>query len=249
MLVKIDSVWKAYRSHNVLGVKEWIINKKSLANTHFDRKWSLQDVNLTINSSSSVGIMGHNGAGKSTLLNLILGTIQQDYGYIVRNCKIGAMLELGAGFHPDLTGVENIILSSSLNGNSINHTKSALESIIDFSELGSSVFLPLRTYSAGMSARLAFSILACTNFDLLVIDEVLAVGDASFQTKCGLYLKDFIKRGGTLVIASHNLGALKDLCSYGLCLHQGSAIYYGEITSAISHYNNIIQDKTDNHPI
>ena len=239
--IEVNGVWKTYHNHVRLGVKERLVGKRvSGEEEHFARRWALKDINFKVEAGRSLGIVGHNGTGKSTLLSLILGTIKEDQGEIKRRGQIGAMLELGSGCHPDLTGRENIFLNGSILGLRIAEIKQKFDSIVAFSELGSAIDLPLRTYSSGMSARLSFAVLAHAHRDVLLIDEVLAVGDASFQAKCSAYLSDYTARGGTLVVVSHNLEAVQELCVDGIWLDEGRLIEQGSIETTIEAYRKFI---------
>lgn len=236
-MIDVNGVWKTYRNHPQLGIKERLVGKRvPVEEGRFARSWALQDISFQVDAGRSLGIVGHNGTGKSTLLSLILGTIKEDHGDIKRKGRIGAMLELGSGCHPDLTGRENIFLNGAILGLRIAEIKQKFESIIAFSELGAAIDLPMRTYSSGMSARLAFSVLAHAHRDVLLIDEILAVGDASFQTKCSAYLRDYTAHGGTLVVVSHNLSTLEELCVDGIWLHEGKLLAHGPITATVERY-------------
>jgi lipopolysaccharide transport system ATP-binding protein len=239
--IEVNGVWKTYRNPIRLGIKERLVGKRVAANEeHFARRWALRDINFKVNAGRSLGIIGHNGTGKSTLLSLILGTIREDKGEIKRRGRIGAMLELGSGCHPDLTGRENIFLNGSILGLRLAEIKRKLDSIVAFSELGSAVDLPMRTYSSGMSARLSFAVLAHAQSEVLLIDEVLAVGDASFQAKCSKYLSDYTAQGGTLIVVSHNLEAVHELCVDGIWLHEGRLIEQGSIEAIIESYRKAV---------
>lgn len=236
-MIEINGVWKTYHNHPRLGVKERLVGKRVAAEWgRFARNWALQDISFTVDTGRSLGIVGHNGTGKSTLLSLILGTINQDRGEIRRGGNIGGMLALGSGCHPDLTGRENIYLSGSILGLRMAEIRRKFDSIVAFSELGSAIDLPLRTYSSGMSARLAFSVLAHAHRDVMLIDEVLAVGDASFQAKCAAFFIDYQAQGGTLIVVSHDLVSLQKLCADGIWLHEGKVVEWGPIAAAIDSY-------------
>ena len=235
-MIEVNGVWKSYSSRAQLGVKEHLVGKCLPAANRFLRKWALQDISFTVDSGCSLGIVGHNGTGKSTLLSLVLGTIKEDRGTITRKGRIGSMLELGSGCHQDLSGRENIFLNGSILGLRIAEIKQQFDSIINFSELGTAIDMPMRTYSSGMSARLAFSVLAHARCDVLLIDEILAVGDLNFQAKCSAYLFNYTAQGGTLVVASHNLQALQELCVDGIWLHEGKLVEHGPIAIAVQSY-------------
>ena len=236
------NVSKSFRSTEVLGIKEWAINGLVKPKTNLARNWSLKNVSFSVKRGKSLGLIGHNGAGKSTLLNLLLGTIQPTEGYIETTGRIGAMLELGAGFHSELSGVENIYLNASILGVRIDTIKKRLVKIVEFSELDEAIKLPLRTYSAGMIARLAFSILVHADMDILLLDEVIAVGDAIFQNKCRKYLEEFSENGGTLVLASHNLDLLSILCNDALHLYNGEVVASGNIKTVLDNYKSYVNN-------
>src|SRR5205807_4501789 len=166
--------------------------------------YALKNVSFEIESGNSVAIIGSNGAGKSTLLSLIYGLAKPSEGTITVNGKVAALLELGSGFHPDLTGAENLVLNASLLGFSRKQTTALFDSIVDFAGLAEVIDEPLRTYSSGMSMRLAFSIAVNVNPDILIIDEVLGVGDQAFQAKCHERIRTFRESGGTLLFVSHS---------------------------------------------
>jgi lipopolysaccharide transport system ATP-binding protein len=239
-VIEANGVWKKYYSHLRLGIKERLVGKHVPPEGRFARNWALQDVSFTVDAGRSLGVIGHNGTGKSTLLGLILGTIKQDRGDIRCKGDIGGMLALGAGCHPDLTGRENIYLNGSILGLCLAEIHQKFDSIVAFSELGSAIDLPLRTYSSGMSARLAFSVLAHAHRDVMLIDEVLAVGDAGFQAKCAAYFADYQARGGTLIVVSHDLISLEKLCVDGIWLHEGKVVHQGPVAEAIECYRKFI---------
>lgn len=236
-MIEFCNMWKSYGSTTSrVGVKELIVGKRVINEGRFLRKWALEDISFTVDAGRSLGIVGHNGTGKSTLLSLMLGTLSPDCGSIVRKGRIGSMLELGSGFHPDLTGRENIFLNAAILGLRIRETKAQFDSILEFSELGSAIEQPMRTYSSGMSARLAFAVLAHAHSDVLLIDEVLAVGDAGFQKKCADFFSNYTTDGGTLVIVSHDLETIKKLCLDGICLHEGKLVSRGSISAVVDRY-------------
>ncbi len=240
-VVEVNGVWKTYHNHPRLGIKERLVGKRMPAGeARFARNWALEDISFTVDAGRSLGVVGHNGTGKSTLLGLILGTIQQDRGEIRRKGQIGGMLALGAGCHPDLTGRENIFLNGSILGLLMAEIKQKFDSIVAFSELESAIDLPLRTYSSGMSARLAFSVLAHAHRDVMLIDEVLAVGDASFQAKCAAYFAEYRAQGGTLIVVSHDLVSLQELCADGIWLHEGRVVEQGPIAATTEAYRKFI---------
>ena len=231
-IIDLDHVWKEYSlQKDRPGFKEFFVNihkfikRKEEANIHF---YALKDVTLTIRKGECVGIVGRNGAGKTTLLSLMLGTIFPSKGRLRIMDRITPLLELGGGFHPDLTGRENVLLNGVLLGLTKEDVLKKISSIIDFSEMGEFIDIPVRTYSSGMYLRLAFSIAIHTDPRVLIIDEVLAVGDEGFQRKSRETLLKLIKSGVTTILVSHNLQAIEEICNRGLWLDHGEVIAEGE---------------------
>ena len=206
---------------------------------------ALSDISLKIKKGDAVGIIGLNGSGKSTLLQIIAGTLQPSSGEIHSNGKIGALLELGSGFNPEFTGRENIYLNAKILGLSKNEVDKKYDQITSFSGIGDFVNQPVRTYSSGMVVRLAFSVIAHTDPDILIIDEALAVGDARFQSKCFSFLETFKEKGKTLLFVSHDINSIARLCSSAVLLHKGKIESFGIPKNVINEYSKIISgDKT-----
>ena len=206
---------------------------------------ALSDISLKIKKGDAVGIIGLNGSGKSTLLQIIAGTLQPSSGEIHSNGKIGALLELGSGFNPEFTGRENIYLNAKILGLSKYEVDKKYDQITSFSGIGDFVNQPVRTYSSGMVVRLAFSVIAHTDPDILIIDEALAVGDARFQSKCFSFLETFKKKGKTLLFVSHDINSIARLCSSSVLLHKGKIESFGIPKNVINEYSKIIsEDKT-----
>lgn len=181
---------------------------------------SLNNVSLTINKGETIGIIGANGAGKSTLLQVICGTLTPTSGDVVVNGRVAALLELGAGFNPDFTGRENIFISASIMGLSDEQIKDRFESIVAFSEIGEFIDRPVKTYSSGMFVRLAFSIIAHVDADILIVDEALSVGDAFFVQKCMRFLRAFMEKG-TVLFVSHDTASIVNLCDRAVWIERG----------------------------
>ena len=211
---------------------------------------ALSDVSLKIKKGDAVGIIGLNGSGKSTLLQIIAGTLQPSSGEIYSNGKIGALLELGSGFNPEFTGRENIYLNAKILGLSKSEVDKKYDQITSFSGIGDFVNQPVRTYSSGMVVRLAFSVIAHTDPDILIIDEALAVGDARFQSKCFSFLETFKEKGKTLLFVSHDINSIARLCNSAVLLHKGMIEANGIPKNVINEYSKIIsRDKTEPHEI
>ena len=201
---------------------------------------ALSNVSFNVERGESLGIVGLNGSGKSTILQIISGILQPTAGSVNVNGRILSVLELGAGFNPDFTGIENIYLNSALYGIDQEKTTKILKEILDFAEIGDHISQPLRTYSSGMIVRLAFGILSSIEAEILIIDEALAVGDAYFQAKCMNFLNRFRSKGGTLIMVSHDTQTHSILCSKILILDNGNQIKFGNTKETLELYNSII---------
>jgi lipopolysaccharide transport system ATP-binding protein len=201
-----------------------------------ERFWALRDVSFRVAPGKMVGIMGANGAGKSTLLRLIGGVGSPDEGQIHVNGRIGALLDLGTGFHPDLTGRENIYINGVISGLSRKEVSRSFDSIVHFAELEDFIDSPLRVYSTGMQMRLGFAIAAHIEPEVLLIDEVLAVGDISFQQKCVQRIKRFKSQGCTILLISHEPALMIDLCDEALWLRAGKLVSHGDVATVTDQY-------------
>lgn len=202
---------------------------------------ALQDVSFEVNHGDSLAIVGSNGAGKSTLLRLAIGIAQPDSGRITIHGTTAGLIELGAGFHPDLTGAENLVLNASLLGLSREQTYAQFDSIVDFSGIRDYINEPLRTYSSGMVLRLAFSIAIRVDPDILFIDEILGVGDQEFQAKCADEIKHMKDRGKTLVCVSHNTDVLRELCEVAMWLDRGQIKMFGPCKAVLDRYEKVAE--------
>lgn len=201
-----------------------------------ERFQALKHISFEVQKGQSLAVIGHNGAGKSTLLGLLAGLATPEAGSIEVNGRIAALLELGSGFHPDLTGRENVRLNASLLGLTRKQTEASFDSIVEFSGVGDFIDDPLRTYSSGMVMRLAFSVAVNVDPDILLIDEVLAVGDASFQEKCFDRIRDFRRAGKALVCVSHGAGMIQELCDRAIWLDHGELVMEGAIKKVLEAY-------------
>lgn len=198
--------------------------------------WALKDVSFTLGRGQCLGVVGNNGAGKSTLLKLIAGTMQPSVGTVERQGRITAILELGAGFHPDFTGRDNLYFGASLIGISAAEMRALEPEIIAFSELGEAIDRPVKTYSSGMTVRLAFALVTAVEPDVLIIDEALAVGDQHFQKKCIERIDSFRRSGCTILFCSHSLYHVRQLCDVALWLDGGQQKAFGDTESVLSVY-------------
>jgi ABC-type polysaccharide/polyol phosphate transport system ATPase subunit len=206
---------------------------------------ALQDVSFRVDPGSAVGLVGRNGSGKTTLLRLISGIIKPTTGRVEVGGRVGSLLELGAGFHPDLTGRENVFLNGSIHGLKRAYVREQLDEIVAFAGLEEFIDLPVRTYSSGMYMRLGFAISAHIDADLLLLDEVFAVGDEQFQRKCFGKIFEFKQRGGTIVFVSHDASAVERLCDRAILLRQGSVEFDGPTHDAIVRYRQLLAGDLD----
>ena len=196
----------------------------------------LHDLDLTIGRGEAVAVLGENGAGKSTLMKLIAGIQRPTTGTVVVRGRLGAMIELGAGFHPEQAAVPNLRAAATLIGVADRDIAATVTRALEFSELSSHVDKPLKHYSSGMVVRLAFALIAAAQPEILISDEVLAVGDESFQKKCISWLEGYLDRGGTLLLVSHNLYHAQKLCTRGMWLHRGSVAFEGDVFATVQAY-------------
>src|SRR5215207_3431497 len=221
--------FKVYPQRHVT-LKEAIVRRRHLRPVVIE---ALNDVSFRMDPGESVGFMGRNGSGKTTLLRLIAGVFRPSSGRLTVAGRVGSLLELGAGFHPEFTGLENIYLSASIYGMRRQEVDRRLDEIIAFSELEKSIDLPIRTYSAGMHMRLGFSVAVNVDADVLLLDEVFAVGDEAFQRKCVDRILEFKRQGKTIAFVSHSGPALERMCDRALLLSQGLVEYDGETGEAL----------------
>jgi ABC-type polysaccharide/polyol phosphate transport system ATPase subunit len=198
--------------------------------------YALRNVSFRLEDGESLAIVGSNGAGKSTLLSLAAGLTQPDQGQVRVNGRLAALLELGSGFHPDLTGAENLVLNAALLGLSKRKTRQLFDRIVEFSGIGEFIDDPLRTYSSGMVMRLAFSVAIQCEPDILLIDEVLAVGDASFQEKSKDALVAFRRAGKSMLFVSHSAGSVREMCDRALWIDHGAVMMDGRVDEVLDAY-------------
>ena len=219
-MVSLENVSKRFIIRKDKSLKERVVNR-GRSNLHKEDFWALRDVNLDITSGTTVGLVGPNGSGKSTLLKMIGGIIQPTSGSVRLRGRLAALLELGAGFHPDLTGRENVFLNASILGLTRRQTEGYFDAIVDFSGIGRFIDTQVKFYSSGMYVRLAFAVAVHVNPDILLIDEVLAVGDEPFQRKCMDRIRGFQQEGRTIILVSHSLDQVADICDRTVVLENG----------------------------
>lgn len=201
---------------------------------------ALHNVSFEVKKGETVGIVGRNGSGKSTLLQMICGTLTPTFGSISLTGRVAALLELGAGFNPEFTGRENVLMNATILGLSAEEINEKYDEIVDFSELGAFIEQPVKTYSSGMYVRLAFSVAINVDPEILIIDEALAVGDEMFQQKCYAKINSLREKGTTVLFVSHSASAIVELCSRAVLLDQGESVYEGEPKIAIALYHKLI---------
>ncbi len=236
--IKVNHVSKDFKLYydkaHTLKEKLLFFSKKNREKNHILHV--LKDINLDIKKGESVALIGTNGSGKSTLLKLMTKIIYPNKGKIITNGKLTSLLELGAGFHDDFTGRENIYFNASIFGLTRKEIDAKLEEIIEFSELRDFIDNPVRTYSSGMYMRLAFSVAINVQAEILLIDEILAVGDKHFQDKCFAKLKELKDSGKTIVIVTHNMDQVKQFCNRAVWLYKGEIRQDGEVDDVLKEY-------------
>lgn len=215
-------------AEKVDNIKEFVI-KTLKRQIRFQEFWALKDVNFQLEEGERLGILGFNGAGKSTLLKVIAGVLKPTEGSVVAKGKIVPLLELGAGFDQQYTGAENIFLYGAILGYSKEFINEKYNEIVEFSELGDFINVPIKNYSSGMKARLGFSIATVVEPDILILDEVLSVGDAKFKKKSEKKIRDMFDRGVTVLFVSHSLEQVKRLCNKAILLEHGQVIAHGSV--------------------
>ncbi len=238
-MITVEHISKHYRIYRRQSdrLRELVLRRKL-----HEVKIALQDIHFTLEAGQVLGVIGRNGAGKSTLLKLVMGVILPDQGSVMLSGRVTGLLELGTGFNPELTGLDNIAFNAALLGMTPPEVEQKRQAIIDFSEVGAAIHDPVRTYSSGMIMRLAFSIAIHAEPACLVVDEALAVGDAHFQQKCMRRIKDFRDSGGAILFVSHDMNAVKVLCDRAIVLEEGAAVFSGTPDQAVNYYNRLIAD-------
>jgi lipopolysaccharide transport system ATP-binding protein len=201
--------------------------------------WALRNISFAVESGQVLGVIGRNGSGKSTLMKVLARITSPTEGRALLNGRVGALLEVGTGFHPDLSGRENILLNGTIIGMTPREIRAREGDIIAFSEVGQFIDTPVKHYSSGMFMRLAFSVAAHLQAEIMLVDEVLAVGDASFQEKCKARIKEIARSGRTVLFTSHDMKAIRALCQTTLVLHQGRVAHFGDTESGVRRYEEL----------
>lgn len=242
--VHCDNVTKRFYfyEHRTESLRELFIRSLKRQSGHIRRaEFTLKNFNLTIQKGQSLALIGPNGSGKSTALRLIAGIYQPTQGSVETRGRLAAVIELGAGFHPDLTGAENVALYGAVMGLNRSEIDARFEDIVQFAEIGDFIDVPVKYYSSGMQARLAFAVTVCVEPDILLLDEVLAVGDQSFRQRCLDRLAAYKEAGKTLVVVSHDLETVSRLCMRAAWLDHGEMRMEGEISEVIKAYQSSLE--------
>lgn len=236
-IINLENVSVRYRlpSERIGTLKEYTIRLLQRRVRHRDF-WAVHDLSLSINRGEVFGIVGDNGAGKSTLLKVISKVLRPTTGRVRIYGKIAPLLELGAGFHPELSGRENVFLNGALLGYSHEEMTAVFDEVVDFSELSEFIDAPIRTYSSGMYARLGFAVATAHQPEILIVDEILSVGDEAFQRKCTDRITGFRENGATVLMVSHNLGLISEMCDRAAWLDHGKLMKIGTAEEVIEMY-------------
>jgi lipopolysaccharide transport system ATP-binding protein len=251
LLIEANGLGKSYRIYqrHFDHLKEVLSVRRKRFSHEF---WSLRNVSVHVRRGEAWGVVGENGAGKSTLLKLLCGVTLPSEGRVHSNGRISALLELGIGFHPEYSGRENLSLAGALMGIPQEELQVRLPQILEFADIGGDfIERPLKTYSSGMMVRLAFALATCVDPDVLVTDEILAVGDEAFQKKCIRWMEDFLAGGGTLIFCAHNNYQVKKLCGKALWLHQGQVKSLGAAATVVQEYADFLdaREQQDEHSV
>ena len=242
--ILVDGVSRSFRIHvrEARTLKDLVVKR---GRTEATDVWALRDVSVGVARGEAVGLIGRNGSGKTTLLRLIAGIIKPSAGRVRAEGRIGSLLELGAGFHLDFTGRENVFLNGAIQGLRRADIKERFDEIVAFAELENAIDRPVRTYSSGMTMRLGFAIAAFLDADILLLDEVFAVGDEAFQRKCFGRIFAFKQAGGTIVFVSHDASAVERLCERSVLLDAGRVAFDGPTRDAVARYRRALADEAD----
>jgi len=241
-IIRVNDVHKKFRVYYDKGAT---LKEKTLfqSRNRYEDRWVLKGISFELNKGEAIGLIGENGCGKSTMLKMLTRIMYPDQGEIEVNGRVSSLIELGAGFHPDMSGRENIYTNAAIFGLTKKEIDDRLEEIIEFSELGSYIDNPVRTYSSGMYMRLAFSVAINVNADILLIDEILAVGDANFQAKCFGRLKELKNSGVTIVIVTHDTSTVSSFCNKAIWINDGKVVSYGKAKTVVDEYLQFMNQK------
>ncbi|MGP6171521.1 ABC transporter ATP-binding protein [Microbacterium sp. A204] len=257
VVVRVENVTKTFQVRKDNTLKDRIFHLGKLGREHRERFTAVDDVTLDIQAGTTVGLLGANGSGKSTLLKLIGGIVAPTSGIIYSRGRMAALLELGAGFHPDLSGRENVYLNAAILGLSREEVDRQFDAIHEFSGIGDFIDTQVKFYSSGMFVRLAFAVAVHTNPDVLLVDEVLAVGDEAFQRKCMERIAQFRAEGRTIVLVSHSASQVQELCDRAVVLQSGEVVFDGDVNEGVAVLRRVLEgrrldelpEETSNQPI
>jgi len=235
--IAVHNVSKAYRlyDHPQDRLKEQLLGR--FGKSYGRDFWALRDVSFDVRQGEALGVIGRNGSGKSTLVQIIAGTLTPSSGEIQVQGRVTALLELGSGFNRQYTGRENVYLNGAILGFSRREMDALFDEIVAFSEIGDFIDQPVKTYSSGMTVRLAFAVQACVKPDILIIDEALSVGDIFFQQKCHARMEKLLASNATIILVSHNMGVIQKYCSRAVLLDEGQPLFIGNAPEAIKRYS------------
>ncbi|MDW4573368.1 ABC transporter ATP-binding protein [Microbacterium sp. M3] len=243
VVVRVDDVTKRFTVRKDNTLKERIVHAGRRGRAHKQDYTAVDAVTIDIEAGTTVGLLGPNGSGKSTLLKLIGGIVSPTSGRVETRGRMAALLELGAGFHPDLSGRENVYLNASIMGMTRAETDAQFDDILEFSGIGDFIDTQVKFYSSGMFVRLAFAVAVHTDPDVLLVDEVLAVGDEAFQRKCMERIARFRSEGRTIVLVSHSAAQVQELCDRGVVLQDGRVVFDGEVNDAVSALRDVLEGR------
>jgi ABC-type polysaccharide/polyol phosphate transport system ATPase subunit len=251
--IEIEGLWKRFRKGGADGLlwESALRGLRRLCGRSAEARdafWALQDVGLTVRRGEAVGIIGPNGAGKSTLLKILSRVLRPDRGQVRVNGRLSGLIEVGAGFHGDLSGRENIFVNGAILGMRHSEIRRKFDQIVEFSGIGEFLDMPVKRYSSGMYVRLGFSIAAHMEPEVLLVDEVLSVGDVQFKAKCMDAMRGFLRRGTSVLFVSHNLAAIKRFCDRVVLLDHGRVRLEGSPDAAIAEYSRLVSDMEDANP-
>ena len=231
----VDHVSKRFVKRNAHSLKEAFVGWFKGRNVRSDYFRALEDLSFQVGEGEAVAILGLNGSGKSTTLKLVSGVLEPDAGRVFTRGRVAGLIEVGAGFHPDLSGRENVFLNAAILGMSRKETEERFDDIVAFSEIGDFIDQEVKHYSSGMFMRLAFSVAIHVELDVLLVDEVLSVGDGPFRAKCVEKIKELTDRGVTMLVVSHDMNMIRQLCDRGIVISKGKKQFDGDVEEAIGH--------------
>lgn len=243
--IECQGVWKSYRIYHQRShtLKEKVLTRRN----RYDDFWALRGVDLEVPAGTTFGIIGANGSGKSTLMKSLARIFTPNRGTVTVRGSVSPLLELGTGFHPELTGRENLYLGGSLLGQTRSHIRSRFDDIVDFAGIGEFMDAPVKNYSSGMYARLAFALAINVDPEILLVDEVLSVGDESFQMRCYQRIAELRMEGRTIVMVSHNLDTIRSMCSHAVWLERGKVVLAGEADDVAAGYLDDVHRDASQH--